>query len=100
MTRYKVLIVEIDGVDLEVQTELPLDGDRVFFDSTGTGLTASNIQDAITQSLTINNNYSFKEINSIEIQVLSPQQMIVLQELQLLNAGHLDIAGELVILGS
>lgn len=33
VTRYKVLVVEIDGVDLDYQEERPLDAANVFFDN-------------------------------------------------------------------
>lgn len=48
--RYGVLIVEVDGTELEFQEELALDSDNVFF--TAAGYTSDNAQDAIIETIT------------------------------------------------
>ena len=43
ITRYKVIVVEADGVDLDYQEERPLDASNVFFDNTE----YDNVQDGL-----------------------------------------------------
>jgi len=47
--RYCVTVVEIDGVELDYQEELALDGDVVYF--TDSTFTSDNVQDAIIESI-------------------------------------------------
>ena len=47
--RYKVLIVEEDGVDLEEETELDLRASNVFFNNTNTGFDSDDVQGAILE---------------------------------------------------
>lgn len=49
-SRYKVLIVEKDGTELEYQEELALDADRVYFDNSTNGFTADGVQAAIEEA--------------------------------------------------
>jgi len=48
-SRYKTLIAEKDGVELEHHEELPLDGDKIYFDNTSNGFVADNTQGAIEE---------------------------------------------------
>lgn len=47
--RYCVTVVEIDGVELEYQEEIALDGDVVYF--TDNTFASDNVQDAIVESI-------------------------------------------------
>jgi hypothetical protein len=101
MARYKVLSVETDGVENDVQTELPLDADRVFFDNTGTGFAATNVKEAIIEAQTGSttpDNFSYRIVENKVVTIPSDQQMIVHSELKLLAGGDLVVSGELVIL--
>ena len=51
VTRYKVGVLEVDGVDLEDIEERPLDADNVYFDNTTNGFTADDTQEAMEELL-------------------------------------------------
>lgn len=53
VTRYKVMIAEIDGTELLFNEELPLDADRIFFNDTGAPFTEDNLNAAVTQAANI-----------------------------------------------
>jgi hypothetical protein len=100
MARYKVLSVEVDGVESDVQTELPLDADRVFFDNTGTSFTATDVRSAIIQAQTGSvtpDNFSYKSIQNKTILIPEDQQMTTFFNISLLDAGQLVIDGELIL---
>ena len=48
-TRYKVLLVEIDGQNLEEDSELDMIADNVYFDNSGSGITADTVADALKE---------------------------------------------------
>lgn len=50
MARYRVIVVEDNGVELGFQTELDLDANNTDFDPTGTGFSATTVQSAIVES--------------------------------------------------
>ncbi len=100
MARYKVLSVETDGVENDVQTELPLDADRVYFDNTGTTITATDVRGAIIQAQTGSvtpDNFSYRYIESKTILIPVDQQMVTFFSISLLDAGQLIIDGELIL---
>lgn len=101
MARYKVLVVEVDGAELDVQTEVPLDADRVFYDSSVSGLLATNIQDAITELAAATggaDNFSYSTVSNRTVAIPVHQQMIVLGELTLVGTGDLVVNGEVALL--
>lgn len=101
MSRYKVVAVEVDGVEQEYQTEVQLDADRVFFDNTGTGLVATNVHEAIIEAQTGSttpDNFSYREVTNKIVTIKEDQQMSVFQEITLGNSGNLVVEGELVLL--
>lgn len=52
--RYKVIIAEKNGTELEFNEELSLDADKVYFDPSTTDLIAENIQAAIEEMMSGN----------------------------------------------
>jgi alkyl sulfatase BDS1-like metallo-beta-lactamase superfamily hydrolase len=101
MARYKVLSVEVDGVENEVQTELPLDADRVFFDNSGTGLVATDVRSAIIEAQTGSttpDNFSYRYVSNKTVTIAADQQMIVHEQLRLLAGGDVVCSGEIIIL--
>ena len=50
-SRYKVMIIEVDGADLEYPEELALDADKVFF--TDAAYISDNVQAAIVETLSL-----------------------------------------------
>ena len=101
MARYKILVVEVDGSELDVQTELPLDADRVFFDASTSGLAANNLQAAIDElvgSAGSAANFSYSTIINQTITIPTNQQMAVYGEFSIVGTGDLNVSGELVLL--
>jgi hypothetical protein len=101
MARYKILVVEVDGVELDAQTETPLDADRVYFDPSVSGLTANNLQAAIEElasSTGSASNFSFSTVSNQTVTIPVNQQMAVFGEITIDGAGDLIISGELALL--
>lgn len=93
----KVIIAEINGVDLEDQQELLLVSSIVPFDNSTNGFIADNVQDAIEEAAASStSNFSFKNVN-INLTIPSNQQMVVYQNIDVDNGVDLNILGEVVV---
>jgi len=96
MPRYKVLIVEIDSVELPYQTELPLDADRVYFDDTILGLGVTNVQEAIESLGQGTENFSYSIITNKTVTIPTGQQMVVYGGVTLIGTADLIINGDFI----
>lgn len=106
MPVYKVLSVEVDGVELENQTELLLSATNTVYDNTASGLVSTNTQAAVDElNVKVDNavasgstNFSYRKLTNKSITIPADQQMVVFFGLELLTGSELVIQGELVLL--
>jgi len=96
VSRYKVLIVEKDGAELDYNGELDLNSANIFLDTTvATGFVADEVQGALIELRKLAGNFSFKQVLADEVvEIRARQQMLVDGHVSVL--GHMRVLGEIV----
>jgi len=93
----KVIIAEVNGVELEDQQELLLVSSNIPFDNSLNGFVADTVQAAIEEAAASStSNFSFKNV-TINLTIPSNQQMVVYQNIDVDDGIDLNILGEVVV---
>lgn len=96
--KYKVLSVEVDGVDLDAQTELALSGINVFFDKTGSSLSSDDTDSAIKEVAALaSSGFSYYYIDGLVV-IPRYREMITSQRITIAAGGRLVNHGRVRIL--
>jgi hypothetical protein len=88
----KILVVEVNGSELDFQTELLLVPVNIPFSDSN--FTATDLQQAVVES----NHFSYKDITSGRRVIVPSVQQMLLYQVLTIDDGELDLAGEVVIL--